>query len=52
MYVEKEYCAKHRWQLVNKSKRAARTNPFSSTAAPGSGQSSLDQYDLSIDDNK
>jgi len=49
-YVENEYCAKHRHVRVNKPDNVPSSNPIHSTSASGSGQSSLDPYDLSSDD--
>jgi hypothetical protein len=49
--VENKYCAKQLRLSVNKPKREATNNHFSTTAS-GCGQSSLDPYDVSSDDNE
>ena len=51
-YVENEYCAKHRRLSVTKHEKV-QSNDFIHSAIPSqSGQSSLEQYDLSIGDEE
>jgi len=50
MYVENEYCSKHRCVPVNKPKSVQTNNLFHCAMASGSGQSSCDLYDLDSDD--
>ena len=49
MYVENEYCAKHRCVPVNKLETVPSSNLVPSATASGSNQSSFDPYDLSSD---
>jgi hypothetical protein len=50
MYVENEYCTKHRRAPVNKLETVLSSNVVPSATASGSYQSSFDPYDLSSDD--
>jgi hypothetical protein len=52
MYVENEYCVKHRHVPVNKLETVPTSNQFPSATASGSYQSSFDAYDLSSDDEE
>jgi len=52
MYVETEYCGKHRGVLVNKLENIPSGNFVHSTMASGSGQSLFAPYDLSSDDEE
>jgi len=49
-YVENECCTKNWYGPVNKHQYVPSNNPFSSTTAAGSGQTSSDWIDLSHDD--
>jgi hypothetical protein len=51
-YVENEYCAKYQHVLVNKPENITSNNLIPSALASGSGQSFLDTYDLSSDDEE
>jgi len=51
-YVENEYCAKHTRLVVIKPVKGLSNNHFPSPKAPGCGQSSSDQYDLSSNDEE
>jgi len=50
--VENAYSAKQRRVPVIKPERIPSTNLVPSSSAPGSGQSSIDPYDLSSDDEE
>ena len=52
MYVEIEYCAKHRRVAVNKLSTVSNSNLVPSGMASGSYRSSFDPYDLSSDDEE
>ena len=52
MYVENEYCAKHRRVPVNKLETVPSSNLVPSAKASRSYQSSFDPYDLSSDDEE
>jgi len=52
MYVENEYCAKHRCVPVNKHEGSESCNLIPSKTALGSRQSSFDPYDMSSDDEE
>ena len=52
MYVENEYCAKHRRMPINKPQSLLSSNHISYATASQCGQSSFDLYDLSSDDEE
>ena len=52
MYVENEYCAKHRRVPVNKLEMVQTIKLVPSAMLSGSYNSSLDPYDLSSDDEE
>jgi len=51
-YVENQYCAKHQRVAVNKPDSVLMSDLVPSAMASRSGQSSLDSYDLSSDDQE
>jgi hypothetical protein len=51
-YLENEYCAKHRFVVVNAPESIPSSNLIPSAIGSGSGQVPLDEYDLSDDDEE
>jgi len=51
-YVGNEYCAKHRWLSITKPEQQLSNNFIPSAMASRFGQTSVDPYDLSSDDEQ
>jgi len=51
-YVENEYCARHGYLPVSKPKRVHRNDLFPMATASGSGQSHIDPYKISSNEEE